>query len=513
MSEGGFRHKPGADAGAKHDADAERALPGEPPENPLSPASRYRTVTEQRSRAGEQIRRKLAAEQRGAEPAGKPRVPAASGALDEGTRAKMEGALGARLGDVKVGTGAESARAAQGFGARAFTVGKDVHFGAGQFAPGTREGDRLIAHELTHVVQGERAGVQRKSEPGPDAAAGGAADEHDVSEPHDASEQEADAVADGATRAIHDHKGGAAPDDKKGAAPDDKKSAAPDDKKGAAPAGADKQEEVKQPAPRIAAKRATIALNRVDEPKKGVYPENTAAPSEKKPVKTPNRPEKLIYTDRIDDKDTNGNPIKMATTVEVEGRGTWQGSVSSRLQQKPTGHEVVFENGNLDKIPKEMHWVTETGDVSLVEGKGTPLYAYLQMRQMRIMGIKYGEMGNKHKKVRGEGVMNVETLKEVNDILRADAAAGRKRAPTFEEIKTTKLYKFTETPIVQAGGKIVGCTFENYLWIKNSDVTPEKRHSLGLPDVGEHFGQFDIIYEVAVHPKAEEALPTKVSLS
>ena len=45
---------------------------------------------------------------------------------------------------------AESARAVN---ALAFTVGKDVIFGAGQYSLGTREGWRLIAHELTHVVQ------------------------------------------------------------------------------------------------------------------------------------------------------------------------------------------------------------------------------------------------------------------------------------------------------------------------------------------------------------------------
>ena len=40
----------------------------------------------------------------------------------------------------------------------------DVHFAAGQYAPGTKEGDRLLAHELTHVVQGQKSGVQRKAE-------------------------------------------------------------------------------------------------------------------------------------------------------------------------------------------------------------------------------------------------------------------------------------------------------------------------------------------------------------
>lgn len=44
--------------------------------------------------------------------------------------------------------------AADALGARAFTAGSDVYFGAGQYAPGTAGGDTLIRHELTHVEQG-----------------------------------------------------------------------------------------------------------------------------------------------------------------------------------------------------------------------------------------------------------------------------------------------------------------------------------------------------------------------
>lgn len=50
---------------------------------------------------------------------------------------------------------AESARAVN---ARAYTVGQDVVFGTGQYAPGMSEGRRLLAHELTHVVQQQNSG-------------------------------------------------------------------------------------------------------------------------------------------------------------------------------------------------------------------------------------------------------------------------------------------------------------------------------------------------------------------
>ena len=77
-------------------------------------------------------------------------------------RQRFEPKLGADLSDVRVHTGGASAQAAAGLSARAFTVGNDIHFNSGEFAPGAKEGDHLLAHELTHVVQGKKTGVQRK---------------------------------------------------------------------------------------------------------------------------------------------------------------------------------------------------------------------------------------------------------------------------------------------------------------------------------------------------------------
>ncbi len=114
----------------------------------------------------------------------------------------MEPQLGADLSHVKVHTGGESATAAERLGARAFTTESDVHFAAGEFAPGTKEGDRLIAHELTHAVQAQRSGIQRKAA-APEHAEGQGGD-HDVSQPGDPAEQEADAVADAVTDNLHD---------------------------------------------------------------------------------------------------------------------------------------------------------------------------------------------------------------------------------------------------------------------------------------------------------------------
>lgn len=69
------------------------------------------------------------------------------------TRAFMEPRFGASLGEVRVHRDARANRLAASAGARAFTVGRDLFFGRGEFQPETDGGRRLIAHELAHVVQ------------------------------------------------------------------------------------------------------------------------------------------------------------------------------------------------------------------------------------------------------------------------------------------------------------------------------------------------------------------------
>jgi hypothetical protein len=73
--------------------------------------------------------------------------------LDTETRAFMEPRFGHDFSQVRVHTDAKAAQSAQAVNALAYTVGRNVVFGAGQYAPGTSEGWRLLAHELTHVVQ------------------------------------------------------------------------------------------------------------------------------------------------------------------------------------------------------------------------------------------------------------------------------------------------------------------------------------------------------------------------
>lgn len=87
-------------------------------------------------------------------PASVDRVLASSGRpLDSGLRQDMEQRFSHDFSRVRVHSGAAAEQSAREVNAHAYTVEHDIVFGAGQFVPGTHEGRRLIAHELTHVVQ------------------------------------------------------------------------------------------------------------------------------------------------------------------------------------------------------------------------------------------------------------------------------------------------------------------------------------------------------------------------
>jgi hypothetical protein len=102
------------------------------------------------------------------------------GALDAGARTRLERGFGTSFAGVRVHTDTRAARLSRELGARAFTVGRDVAFGAGEYRPGTLAGDLLIAHELAHTVQqsggglSPAAGESRELEAEADAAAAGA---------------------------------------------------------------------------------------------------------------------------------------------------------------------------------------------------------------------------------------------------------------------------------------------------------------------------------------------------
>jgi len=73
--------------------------------------------------------------------------------LDPGTRRYMESRIGFDFSKVRVHTDTRAAASARSLGAHAYTVGSSVVFGAGRYAPESTAGRKLLAHELTHVVQ------------------------------------------------------------------------------------------------------------------------------------------------------------------------------------------------------------------------------------------------------------------------------------------------------------------------------------------------------------------------
>jgi hypothetical protein len=101
--------------------------------------------------------------------------------LEPGLRTQFGTPLGDPLHDVRVHTDANADALARSVDARAFTTGSDLYFARGEYSPGSDEGDRLLAHELAHVVQQRGAPTS-----GPMV----------VSQPGDALETEAEAAAD-----------------------------------------------------------------------------------------------------------------------------------------------------------------------------------------------------------------------------------------------------------------------------------------------------------------------------
>ncbi len=81
------------------------------------------------------------------------RARGGGGLLPESVRREMEGAFSTDLGAVRVHTDPQADQLSQQISARAFTIGSDIFFRRGAYAPGTIRGQRTLRHELTHVVQ------------------------------------------------------------------------------------------------------------------------------------------------------------------------------------------------------------------------------------------------------------------------------------------------------------------------------------------------------------------------
>ena len=81
--------------------------------------------------------------------------------LPASTRAFFEPRFGTDFSQVRVHTDSQAAETTNSIQAKAFTFGRNIAFGPGQYVPESHEGQRLLAHELTHVVQQDGEQQQR----------------------------------------------------------------------------------------------------------------------------------------------------------------------------------------------------------------------------------------------------------------------------------------------------------------------------------------------------------------
>lgn len=86
--------------------------------------------------------------------------------LEDSTRRAMQARLGADLSGIRVHHDEAAAASADALGTRAFTDGAHIAFGRGQYRPAQPSGQSLLAHELSHMVEGHAAsGVLRRGGP------------------------------------------------------------------------------------------------------------------------------------------------------------------------------------------------------------------------------------------------------------------------------------------------------------------------------------------------------------
>jgi hypothetical protein len=168
----------------------ERELEQDPargaPPRVQAPASEHAPMERLASSVGNQAFGALARQGAGILPSGRAhpdveatlaRTRGGGTSLDGGVRERFAPALGDSLSDVRVHTDDTASALTRSVSARAFTTGSDLYFARGEYRPGSSDGDRLLAHELTHVVQQRGAPTSGPLE---------------VSKPGDALEREAD---------------------------------------------------------------------------------------------------------------------------------------------------------------------------------------------------------------------------------------------------------------------------------------------------------------------------------
>lgn len=220
-----------------------------------------------------------------------------------------------------------------------------------------------------------------------------------------------------------------------------------------APKGKDAPESSTGQDPAQAVKAST---NRVTEPRPGLY-ENLDV--DKDP------PGWAFYDSHIK---YEGNKRVIETTVYGPGKK----SGSCIRAYDPTTNKLEMREAFLEELPS---WIND-GGTQLVEGTGTPLVAYITMRQMKFLGVEYGRL----EKVKMSSIQNLRAIIELH-VLRSEGVD-----PNVAVMRTHSL-AYGETPLIQSGHKIVRAKVGGNMWIQPLDTLMkfrETRRNRGSRDMG-----------------------------
>jgi hypothetical protein len=121
-----------------------------------------KTAEEEKEEEDKHVQKKESASNTGAENSNDVQSITGGGhSLSESTRAFFEPRFGHDFDGVRIHNDGAAANSARALNALAFTAGRDIVFAAGQYSPESSDGKKLLAHELTHVVQQTQAGTPR----------------------------------------------------------------------------------------------------------------------------------------------------------------------------------------------------------------------------------------------------------------------------------------------------------------------------------------------------------------
>ena len=181
-------------------------------------------------------------------------------------------------------------------------------------------------------------------------------------------------------------------------------------------------------------------------------------------------PQGYVFSDSISR--SPGGEIRVSTQVTAPDGST--GSMSRGYD--PATGEYIFHSAFLDRIPKPLRMVPTQPE--MLPGKGTPLEAYMTMRQMRMLQAEAGTAGElpfaADRRVHMSTIINTRTIAQ----LAAQEHAG---VPLDRAILNTHSVQYANNSIVQGGGRIASARVSGgYRTAASSELTPSALEQSGL---------------------------------